>query len=86
MNYNGLIQIYIGQFNKHGESALKTICNLTVPSKIILSAYKKLTPIEDLPTKEKNELWEYAKQMYPDGDKETRMRFIKITHTIGHLL
>ena len=84
--YKSLLKYYLDYFQEHGEPALVRICNCIVPSKIIIRAYKKLTPIEDLPTKEKNELWEYAKQMYPDGDKETRMRFIKITHTIGHLL
>lgn len=81
-----LLDYYLGYFQAVGEPTLVTICNCKVPSDIVLSEYKKLIPIENLPTKEKNELWEYAKEKYPNGDKETRLRFIRITYTIGTLV
>lgn len=81
-----LLDYYLGYFQAVGEVALVTICNCKVPSDVILSEYKKLPPIENLPTKEKNDLWEYAKEKYPDGDQETRLRFIRITYTIGTLV
>lgn len=84
--FTSLVKYYLEYFQQQGESALVTICNCKVPSDIILSEYKKLNPIENLTTEEKNELWEYAKQMYPNGDKETRLRFTRITYTVGNLL
>jgi len=81
-----LLDYYLGYFQAHGEPALVTICNCKVPSDVVLAEYKKLDPIEKLPAKEKNELWEYAKEKYPNGDKETRLRLIKITYTIGNLI
>lgn len=87
MNINKpLLDYYLGYFQASGEPALKKICNCKVPSDIVLQAYKQLIPIEALPEKEKIELWEYAKQMYPDGDQETRLRFTRITYTIGTLV
>lgn len=81
-----LLDYYLGYFQAHGEPALVTICNCKIPSDVILEQYKKLDPIETLSTKDKNELWEYAKEKYPDGDKEIRLRLIKITYTIGNLI
>lgn len=63
MNFRLIIQSYIQEFHKSGEIVLKNICNLSIPSQIVFTEYKKLTPIDGLPLKEKNELWEYAKEM-----------------------
>lgn len=84
--FEKLLKYYLDYFQTVGEPALVTICNCKVPSDIILEQYKKLSPIEKLPVNEKNELWEYAKEKYPDGDMETRLRFIRITYTIGTLV
>ncbi len=84
--FDSLLNIYLSEFQNKGEPVLKTICNLSVPSEVILNKYKSLQPIEDLPEKDKNELWLYAKEIYPDGDKETRIRFTKIVYTIGNLI
>ncbi len=84
--FKPVLDFYLGLFQANGEAVLKSLCNCVVPPKIIIEAYAKLPPIETLPEKEKLELWEYAKTMYPDGDKGTRVRFTKITYTIGNLL
>ena len=81
-----LLKYYLDYFQQHGEAAIMVICNCGVPSKIILEQYKRLPPIENLSELEKKELWAYAKEKYPTGDKETRIRFIQITYTIGTLL
>ena len=81
-----MFQYILGYFQASGEPGLKVICNCKVPSDIVLSAYSTIPPIESLPIKEKNELWEYAKETYPDGDTETRLRFTRITYTIGTLV
>lgn len=52
----------------------------------MLMEYTKLPPIESLTEDEKKDLWQYAKEMYPNGDEATRLRFIKITYTVGTLL
>lgn len=84
--YQALVSYYLKGFQERGENALQSICNCVVPSHVILVEYRKLPPIEKLPEKEKKDLWEYSKEMYPKGDKETRLRFIKIVYTIGTLL
>ncbi len=84
--FNELISYYLNCFQQQGEPALITICNLKVPSDIILSEYKKLPPLETLPDEQKKELWEYAKEKYPNGDKDTRIRFTKIVYTVGNLI
>lgn len=84
--FKPLLDYYLGCFQSQGEPALQTICNCTVPSEVVLSEYKKLTPIENLSEKEKRELWEYAKEKYPEGNDETRIRFTKIVYTIGNLI
>jgi len=86
MNFNTLLDYYLGYFQAVGEPALVTITNCKVPSDIILGEYKKMPPIESLPSEQKNELWDYAKEKYPNSDKETRLRFTRITYTIGNLL
>lgn len=84
--FKQLLQLYIDLFQKEGEIVLTSICNCSVPSSVVLKAYEKLIPIEGLAEKEKKELWLYAKEKYPDGDNETRIRFSKIVHTIGTLI
>lgn len=81
-----ILKFYLEYFQSIGEPALLTLCNCKIPSYIILAEYKKLKPIEELKTQEKNDLWEYAKEKYPDSDKETRLRFIRTTYTIGTLV
>ena len=54
--FKELFDMYLGMFMAQGESALIAICNCVVPSQVVLSFYKKLSPIESMPEKEKNEL------------------------------
>lgn len=82
--FQPLFDMYLGYFQAHGEAALTRFCNCTVPSEVILSFYPKCAPIEDLPQKEKEELWAYAKETYPNGDKDLWLKFSKIVHVIGN--
>lgn len=70
-------------FHQYGEPILIALCNCKVPSDIILAKYETIKPITD---ESMVELMKYAKEKYPNGDEETRLRFVKITHTIGTLL
>lgn len=81
-----LVSYFLRKFNDEGENALQSICNCKVPSEVVLMEYKKLKPIENLSKAEKLDLWEYAKEKYPNGDEETRIRFTKIVYTIGNLI
>ena len=69
---------YLLKFYEVGEPLLKTICECTVPSKIVLERFKN-----DIPEGELGRLKEYAKEVYPDGNDELHWKFIKITHVIG---
>lgn len=84
--FKELIAYYLQYFQEHGEPALATICNCDVPTKILLSAYQKLEPIESRPENEKRETWEYIKSIFPDHPKEEQIKFTKVIYTIGNLL
>lgn len=84
--YKGLVQIYINFFHEKGNDALKAICNCDVPSFVMLQEYSKLEPLESRPIKEKQEMWEYVKELFPDKDKETLIKNSRIIYTVGTLI
>lgn len=45
----------------------------------------EICPIEKLESKEKMDLWEEAKRLSPNKDKETVIKVCKAIHTIGTL-
>jgi len=77
---------YLSEFNRRGEQALKDICNLKVPSEIILWEYKKLEPIEKMPEKDKKELKIYVHELFPKKTVQEKLNAAKIIYTIGSLL
>lgn len=84
--FEPLLKYYLDYFQEKGEPALITLCNLKIPSDILLMQYDKMPSIESIPIEQKKELWEYAKTKYPDGTLEQRTRFCKIVHTVGNLI
>lgn len=84
--FDELFQYYLSEFTRRGEQSLKDICNLTVPSQIVLEKYRKLLPIELLIKKEKEDLWMEAKRLFPGRDKEFLMNATKIIYTVGTCL
>lgn len=84
--FSELVKYYLNYFNEKGEPALRTICNCIVPSKILLEEYRKLTPIEQMPDKEKKELKQFVIQMFPEKTTEEKLNCAKIVYTIGTLL
>lgn len=78
-----LIDYYLSEFHKHGESAVKSLCNIRVAQIVFLDAYKRLPPI---PEEEVAELMEYANEIYPDKTEEQKSDISKIVYTIGNLL
>ncbi len=78
-----LIDYYLSEFHKNGESAVKTLCNIRVAKIVFLDAYKRLPPI---PEEEVVELLQYANEMYPEKTEEDKIDITKIVYTIGNLL
>jgi len=84
--FKELMDMYLGVFQARGESALVAICNCNVPSQVVLSAYKKLPPIEQMPDNEKKEMKQYVRETFPNKTAEEKMNACKIIYTIGTLL
>lgn len=84
--FNQLLYMYLDYFSGHGEQAIKTICNCSVPSQIILMSYKKLPPIENLSEKEKKELKQFVIETFPEKTIQEKLNCCKIIYTIGTLL
>lgn len=78
--------MYLDEFTKKGEPALVAICNCSVPSQVVLNAYKKLVPIEMMEEDEKRELKQYVIGLFPNKTKEEKLKACKIIYTIGTLL
>jgi hypothetical protein len=83
---NTLLKYYLDEFQKRGECVLKEICNLTVPSLVLLDAYKTLPPIEVMPEKEKTEMKKYVIEMFPNKTVKEKLECCKIVYTVGSLL
>lgn len=84
--FKDLIDMYLGYFAAHGEPAIVTICNCKVPSDVVLIAYKKLPPIENLSDKEKKDLKQYVIDLFPEKTIQEKLDCCKIIYTIGTLL
>lgn len=84
--YKSLIDMYLGLFQAGGEPMLIAICNCKVPSDVILSEYKKLSPIEEMPEKEKTEMKKYVIASFPEKTTQEKLEACKIIYTIGTLL
>lgn len=86
MVFDSLFDFYLKEFNTHGEPYLKVIANCAVPSRIVRMKYRELPPIETLPENQKRELWEYAKECFPDETETFKIHFTQIVYCIGSLL
>lgn len=84
--FQEIMKYYLKEFQERGEAALITICNLSVPSQIVLSEYKKLPPIEEMPEKEKTEMKKYVIEMFPNKTVKEKLECCKIVYTVGSLL
>lgn len=87
--FEPLLAKYLNEFTIKGEPVLKALLNCDVPSRIVLMRYDRFpadSRIESLPENKKRELWEYAKDLLPNGSNEQRIRAAKIIFTIGTLL
>lgn len=84
--FDRIIDMYIKEFSEKGEIVVASIVNCKVPSDIVLTKYKSLPPIEELPEKEKTEMWSHINETFPDKTREEKIKACKIYYTIGTLL
>lgn len=68
---DNLMDFFIKLFNetKDTDSYFKFMCNCTVPQMIIKVKYSRLTPIEGISHDERIELFEYAKELFPEKNE-----------------
>lgn len=76
-------QFWINEFNSLGEQVLPFQVNSTLMSKLWLSKYKTLPPIEEMPEKEKREMKAYIISMFPEKTIEEKLNACKIIYTLG---
>jgi len=86
MMFDNIFNNFLKEFSVQGEPYLRTIVNCSVPSRIVRMKYKELPPIESLPEDKKLELWEYAKECYPDETVVFRTNFCQIVYCVGTFL
>lgn len=89
LDFEPLMAKYLNGFEMNGEPVLKALINCDVPSRIVLMRYERFSEsnkIESLPSDKKRELWEYAKELLPNGTNDQRIKAAKIVFTIGSLL
>lgn len=76
---------YLEWFKRDGERALMGLVFTDVPAKVVLKKYESLVPIENIPVNEKQDIWNYAKELFPGRAKDELIRAAKIIYTIGTL-
>ena len=85
--YDSLIKnVFMPYLQQHGEAAIKLLVEGSISSQVFLSAYKKLSPIEEMPKKEKEEMKLYVRELFPDNTPEEKLNACKIIYTIGNLV
>jgi len=78
--------IFIDYFHKHGESCLPFLVNGKISSKVLLSAYNRLPPIEEMPPHEKSEMKKFVIDLFPEKIPQEKVTACKIIYTIGNLI
>lgn len=82
-----LIGFFLMQIVDKGESALVAILGCSVPRYVLFGEYNRLgLQIEDLGKDEKQQMWEFIHQHFPDRTKEFRIDSCKIIHLVSHLI
>lgn len=83
---SGLESIYLNHFQKHGESSIPFLVNGKLSSFVLLSAYRRLPPIEEMPEREKKEMKQFVIDLFPDKNEEELVKAAKCIYVIGTLL
>lgn len=84
--YDSLIEkVYIPYFHRHGEPSIPFFVNGLLSSRVFLSAYKNLPPIDKIEKKEKDEMKKYVRDLFPNKTPQEKLDACKIVYTIGTL-
>jgi hypothetical protein len=74
---------------KESEDKLDLILGMSLNTSVIKECchciYKTMQPIEDLPTEEKQGLWDYVKQKFPNLSTNDKVQLSKNLYVIGSL-
>jgi hypothetical protein len=83
-----VISLHVG-IAKESEAKLDLILGMSLNTSVIKECchciYKTMTPIEDLPTEEKQGLWDYVKQKFPNLSTNDKVQLSKNLYVIGSL-
>jgi len=78
--------VFLPYFNKNGEDSIKFLVNGSLSKNAFLSAYKYLSPIENMPDNEKKEMKQYVISLFPEKTTLEKMEACKIIYSIGNLI
>lgn len=82
-----IVGMCLMEVHEKGEEAVKIICNCSIPSRVMLIEYDRLeTKLDDLPTDEKEAMWQHVHKTFPYKNQIERLNVCKIIHTIATLL
>ena len=74
---------------RESETTFLALVNLGTNSRVIneclMDCYKGMTPIEDIPKSEKWDLWNFAKEKWPEATKEQLKDKCLYIYIIGNL-
>lgn len=77
------------QRSKESEDYMLKIIEMSLKYKVFKECFKviytKMTPIEDLPTKEKQDLWDYVKVKFPNRKQDEKIQLCKSVYVMGSL-
>lgn len=69
-----------------GEEGVATICKCSVPSYVLLQEYKKIPQIEERSKEDRQQIWDFVNERFPNKTKEEKINCCKVIHTISTLL
>lgn len=83
-----VIKVHV-KIAKESEAKLDLILGMSLKTSVIKECchciYKTMQPIEQLPTEEKQGLWEYVKQKFPNMSTSDKIQLSKNLYVIGSL-
>jgi len=79
-------EVFLPYFQRHGEQAIPFLVNSSVSRISFLSAYKYLTPIEEMEEKEKKEMKAYIIALFPNKTTQEKLEACKIVYCLGTLI
>lgn len=83
-----VISLHVG-IAKESEAKLDLILGMSIKTAVLKECcqviYKTMQPIEELPTQEKQGLWDYVKKKFPNLSTSDKVQLSKNLYVIGSL-